>query len=66
MYYLQKPKIVIREWYPNYTIDGYTFPALVKTDKYFLIDNTTTNYEKLKSKNTKHQFPELLLIKGGN
>ena len=61
LYYMgNKPKVQVKSFQPRHTIEGITFPALIQTDKYYLLDINTNRYERLKLKT--HKIPNLLLI----
>ena len=64
LYYVtRQPKISVKEWYPNYTLNGKTFLALVKTDQYYLITDNEDDYQTAHAKNTKANFPTLHLLR---
>jgi len=53
-------KVQVKLFQPRHTLEGITFPALIQTDKYYLLDINTNRYERLKIKT--HKIPNLLLI----
>ncbi len=62
IYYIgRKPRVMVTEYYEDYEIGGFIFNALIKTDRYFLFDDNSSNYRKVYQNRT--GFPELYVIK---